>query len=189
VPLIADPKMRRLAKGRIIFLMGTIEAAENIDGQMAYRMTPAPGLGFRSTDRFLIQIPRGEASMGSEGMAARAFGVFSSETVSRKGVRLLLFKTGQMVSRVAPGPSAPAAAAAAPPPPPSQSFGDPLGGWRFEGTAGGEDGGTAVLMSPTGRPFFLKAGSSFGDGFKVLRVTPGQIHCERNGDLMVFGAW
>jgi len=187
-PLKALAKAESLApmKGWIVVAEGRVEEVEAVEGRLVYRLVPSSVSGFAAKDRLIVEVPRGEGAIAKEGERVRAYGAFASITKTKSGMRMLFFDDGQIVSGQALlEAEAEESANSAP----VGSFDDPLDGWKLTGTASGLGTGTAVFVGPDEKPQFLAPGGSFGPGFKLTSVRPGEAVLEKGDQELTVIAW
>lgn len=188
---LGDAKVRDKARGFVVQTRGRIESVESVKGGRAYRIVPSDA-GLGAKDRIVVTVPAGEASLGGPGELASAFGKFREAVTSRRGATLFVLENGQIVSRIAPGPtgSAPAdgkpAAAAADSA--ARSFGQPMGGWRLAGTITGSGAPTAIFAGRSGEIIFAQPGWR-GDGLVVKSVRDGAAEVVAGGQAMTLAVW
>lgn len=186
IKVLAEAKELKPLKGWIVSASGKIEDKEVVDGKWVYRLIPESDSGFSSRDRLIFEVPKGETSLGRKGERVRAYGAFDVERRSSKGVRMMIFTMGQIVTGQALAEAEAEAMAN------SGAFGtfdDPLAGWRLTGTASGLGDGTAVFVGPDDKPRFLSPGDKFGPGFKLVGVTSGEAILEQGDKELTVIAW
>jgi len=173
-------------KGWIVCGEGKVEEVESVNGRLVYRLIPASDSGFASRDRLIFEVPFGERANAKRGDRVRAYGAFSSLAKTKKGMRMLIFEGGQIVSghHLLQAKAEEAAASG-----PVGTFEDPLYGWKLTGTASGLSSGTAVFVGPDEKPKFLEPGDTFGPGFKLVSVRPGEAVLQRGEQELTVIAW
>lgn len=186
IKVLSQAKSLTPLKGWIVSAEGRIEDLELVSGRLVFRIVPSSDSGFAAKDRLIFEALVGERSTAKKGDRVRAYGSFSSETRTKKGVRMLFFDGGQIVS----GPAlAEAEAEAAAAMGAVGSFNDPLEGWQLTGTASGLGAGTAVFVGPDEKPKFLAPGETFGSGFRLISVKPGEAVLEKEDKILTVIAW
>lgn len=173
-------------KGWIVVAQGRVEEVEAVEGRLVYRLVPSSDSGFAARDRLIVEVPKGEKAVAKKGERVRAYGAFASLTKTKSGMRMLFFDEGQIVSGQAllEAEAEEAASSGA-----VGSFDDPLDGWKLTGTASGLGAGTAVFVGPDEKPVFLEPGDSFGTGFKLTAVRPGEAVLEKGDQELTVIAW
>jgi hypothetical protein len=186
IKVLSQAKSLAPLKGWIVSAEGKIEDMEPVNGKLVFRIVPASDSGFGSKDRLIFETLAGEKSTARKGDHVRAYGAYSFENHTRKGIRMLFFDGGQIVSGAALAAAELEAAAAQGA---VGSFQDPLAGWKLTGTASGLGEGTAVFVGPDEKPKFLAPGETFGPGFKVISVKPGEAVLEKEDKILTVIAW
>lgn len=186
IKVLAEAKELKPLKGWIVSASGKIEDKELVDGRWVYRLVPESDSGFSSRDRLIFEVPKGETSLGRKGERVRAYGAFEVERRSSKGVRMMIFSMGQIVTGQALAEAEAEAAANAES---VGAFADPLSGWRLTGTASGLGEGTAVFVGPDDKPRFVSPGDKFGPGFKLVGVRSGEAVLEQGDKELTVIAW
>lgn len=186
IKTLSQAKSLAPLKGWIVSAEGRIEDMELVNGRLVFRVIPAADSGFAPKDRLIFETLAGEKSTAKKGDHVRAYGAFATENRTRRGIRILFFEGGQIVSGTAlmEAESEAAAASGA-----VGSFEDPLAGWKLTGTASGLGAGTAVFVGPDEKPKFLAPGETFGPGFRVLSVKPGEAVLEKEDKVLTVIAW
>ncbi len=186
IKVLAEAKELKPLTGWIVSASGKIEDKELVNGQWVYRLIPESDSGFSSRDRLIFEVPQGETSLGRKGERVRAYGAFEVERRSPKGVRMMIFSMGQIVTGQALAEAEAEASANAGA---VGAFADPLSGWRLTGTASGLGEGTAVFVGPDDKPRFISPGDKFGPGFKLVGVRSGEAILEQGDKELTVIAW
>lgn len=180
-------------RGQIFEVKGTV--LYNIDNgdYKLLALTPNPNDGFPPKVQHLLRFPMtADLKVQEGGLVVMAMAYAGSHHDKENGITTIVFDVPQ--PGATPGGSAqpgtaPAQEATAPAP--AGEFDDPTRGWQAKGTANGLAGedGTAVIHSPEGKAWYVRAGDELEAGIWVESIEPGLIMLNVNGDSVPVLIW
>lgn len=179
------------AKGKVLAMAGTVELVLHpTKNSNVLIVAPDSRHKFPDTARFYIRLAKTD-KVPKEGDAIAVKGVYESFFRDEKANRsTVIMNNGQVIDpemappagESAPNQAAPAAEKV------EAKFESPLGGWHFEGTAEMETG-TAVFVSPEGRPSFVKVGETIMPGCRLTKIESGRVEIDQSGKKLDIIVW
>ena len=178
------------AKGKVLALAGTVEIVLHpTKNSNVLIVIPHARHKFPETARFYIRLAKTD-KVPTEGDEVAVKGVYESFFRDEKANRsTVILDKGEVIDPAVALAGAPEQnQAAAAPEKVESKFESPLGGWHFEGTAE-MSSGTAVFVSPEGRPSFVKVGETILPGFKLMKIESGRVEIEQSGKKLDIIVW